>query len=532
MKAVNLFLLSREVPEAVHQDFECALSGRGKPVRYRCEEIELIREIIKTFTQYNAPQDFYDGWFYSFTIPQVGKEFDLLRITENSVLNLELKSRPVDVSKVEKQLIQNRYYLGHLKKEIYSFALVRDADGSLVLYRYEPDTVRSRAAEGCTTGIRTDSVRYGHAFTEVNGIESGSFRELLDILSSQTSCFTDNIEALFDPCVYLVSPLNTPDRFLKGEYFLNSQQTHIKTEIMRKCCGLFGIKGSAGTGKTLLLYDIALKLGKTLKTCVVHSGILSDGHNYLAEHEDAFAVLSAKSINNDTFSAYDAICIDETQRLSAGALDRILEAYYDGKTRLCVFSYDYQQALSITEIRRNNPQRLNDLADFKEYALTDKIRTNDEISSFIRTMLHLYDVPRKQISYDRIDVVYANDEQELGAILRLYISKGYKYIMPSPSGKDEDRIGDYPSSANSHLVIGQEYDQVVVVMDNTFRYDEQGELIARKHPDPDYLFQRLFYQNITRARKRLCLAVYRNPQLLACLLGIKNYTLNYKKPVS
>ena len=492
-------MLTLEVPDAVHQDYECALSGREKPIRFRCEEIDIIREMINEFFRQHASQNVYDGWFYSFTIPQVGKEFDLLRITGDSVVNLELKSQAVDESRIEKQLIQNRYYLGHLKKEIFSFTLVKDEFCNLKLFRYE------------------------------NGLRNSSFAELLQVLDLERSLITDNIEEMFDPCVYLVSPINTPDRFLRGEYFLNTQQSHIKKEILRRGYGLFGIKGSAGTGKTLLLYDIALELGKTRKTCVVHSGILSDGHNYLARNEDAFTVISAKSICQDTFSYYEAICIDETQRLFTDDLDRVLEAFDGGTAKTCVFSYDYQQSLSIKEIQRNNPQRLNGLDDFTEYALTDKIRTNDEISSFIRTMLRLYDRPKKRISYDRIDVVYANDRKELDAILRLYTVKGYQYIKSASSRYIENHADFYPYAANSQLVIGQEFDQVIVVMDKNFEYDENGELTAKEHPDPDYLFQRLFYQNITRARKRLCLAVFDNPELLKCLLGIKNYTLHYRK---
>ena len=331
MKAVNLFLLSREVPEEVREDYECALSERIKSIRYRPEEIDIIRSVIKSFIQHKVPLSLYDGWFYSFTIPQVGKEFDLLRIHESSVLNLELKSQAVDETQIEKQLIQNRYYLGHLKKEIYSFTLVKDDSGDLKLYRYE------------------------------NGLRASSFDELLCILSGEDLFITENIEEVFDPCVYLVSPINTPDRFLRGEYFLNSQQNYIKREIITKGNGLFGIKGSAGTGKTLLLYDIAAELGKTKKTCVVHSAVLSDGHHYLADNEDAFSVISAGTINADTFSSYEAICVDETQRLSTGDLDRVLKAFDGGTAEICVFSYDYQQSLSVGEIERNNPKRLNGL---------------------------------------------------------------------------------------------------------------------------------------------------------------------------
>ena len=500
MKSVNLFVLSRSVPDTVYQDFECALSGRDKPIKYRTEEIDLIRDVIRVFIHHKASESYYDGWFYSFTIPQVGKEFDLLRITENSVINLELKSRPVDEGKIEKQLIQNRYYLAHLKKEIYSFTLVRDEDLNLHLFRYKKGLIRS------------------------------SFDELCEILDTEMPSTTENIEELFDPCVYLVSPINTPYRFLNREYFLNTQQSYIKSEIKHSSQGLFGIKGSAGTGKTLLLYDIAMELGKTRKTCVVHSGILSDGHNVLAQNEDSFTIIESKNINNEVISTYEVICIDETQRLYTRDLDTVLEAYDRGIAKLCVFSYDYQQSLSVSEIQRNNPQRLNSLDDFKEYTLTDKIRTNDGISSFIRTMLHLYDVPKKQIAYDRIDIVYANSIEELKCIIGLYVTKGYEYIPLTSSLYVSNQTDSYRSTINSHLVIGQEYDKVIVVMDENFKYDESGTLTAKKHPDPDYLFERLFYQNITRARKRLCLVVFNNPLLLERLLGIKNYTLNYRKP--
>ena len=49
-------------------------------------------------------------FFYSFQIPRLGKEFDLLQIKEEQILNLELKSGQVSDEAIRKQLIQNRYY--------------------------------------------------------------------------------------------------------------------------------------------------------------------------------------------------------------------------------------------------------------------------------------------------------------------------------------------------------------------------------------------------------------------------------------
>lgn len=63
--------------------------------------------------------------FYGFSIPQISKEFDLLKIFENDVVvNIELKSNDIAMDKIEYQLRKNRYYLSHLKKKIYSLLML------------------------------------------------------------------------------------------------------------------------------------------------------------------------------------------------------------------------------------------------------------------------------------------------------------------------------------------------------------------------------------------------------------------------
>jgi hypothetical protein len=42
----------------------------------------------------------------------------------------------------------------------------------------------------------------------------------------------DNIDKLFNPSNYLVSPFNSTDRFIKNEYFLTNQQENIKASIL------------------------------------------------------------------------------------------------------------------------------------------------------------------------------------------------------------------------------------------------------------------------------------------------------------
>ena len=45
--------------------------------------------------------------------------------------------------------------------------------------------------------------------------------------------FVDDIEALFPPESFLVSPSNSTDDFLNGCYFLTDQQQEFKSHIMR-----------------------------------------------------------------------------------------------------------------------------------------------------------------------------------------------------------------------------------------------------------------------------------------------------------
>ena len=167
MKAVNLYLLTRQVAPEILSEYEYALSGRDKTIKCRTEEIEMIKDIVNQFFLCGAAPHAYEGWFYSFTIPQIGKEFDLLRISEDAIINIELKSQPVELRRVEKQLYQNRYYLGHLNKKIYSFTLIHDYESIRVL-------------------------------TYENGLKYSSFEELISKIGEEYC--EGGIEQFFDPC--------------------------------------------------------------------------------------------------------------------------------------------------------------------------------------------------------------------------------------------------------------------------------------------------------------------------------------------
>lgn len=84
----------------------------------------------------------------------------------------------------------------------------------------------------------------------------------------------------------MISPFNSTDKFINNEYFLASGQQNIKEEIIEELNNnpfmFFCISANVGTGKTLLMYDIAKHFQETGKTpLVIHCGKLNDGHKNL-----------------------------------------------------------------------------------------------------------------------------------------------------------------------------------------------------------------------------------------------------------
>lgn len=185
--------------------------------------------------------------FFGFKIPQISKEFDCLWIGESTIVNVELKSGEVDEERIQKQLKQNQYYLRHLKrKEVLSYTII------------------SSTAQCFSLDSNGDVVDVPLA--DVVNAVSNVYNETL---------FHGHIEQLFPPEQFLVSPFNSTDDFLKSHYFLTQQQQEIKERVIDFIDDgnsndlLCAITGGPGSGKTLLMYDIAHEFMQTSKRILI-----------------------------------------------------------------------------------------------------------------------------------------------------------------------------------------------------------------------------------------------------------------------
>ncbi len=483
-KPCNIYLLSRIFDEGAFDRVKTHSCGESEAKRTPFHEIRSLKELVDGFLSEGVDTKMLDGFFHSYQIPRIGKEFDLLKFKKNSCLNIEIKSRVVPKRDILEQLLKNRHYLSHLGRETEFYTVVTD---TLVAYKLNQNGT----------------------------LETVDFSLVSDAVKRFSGDFETNIDDMFRAGDYLVSPLNTPEKFIKGEYFLTQAQDFIKKKILsdienHKGHGFYSILGTPGTGKTLLLYDIAKSLSKTAKTLVIHWGKLFGGEEKLNREIKNFRVITLDELakNPKIISQFQNILVDEAHRMAPQQFFQIKNSV-KSTFQICIFSSDPEQILTHAEKKNAIHKKIQSLPLSGRYKLSEKIRVNKQLATFISAVRNLNLKPKPPIKYDSVSLCYAHDEAEAEKIIDYYRQKGYVFISYSKL----KNFSHYKEDFQAQHVVGQEFDNVLMMLDNSFYYDKSGKLKGMPREKRDYLYPNLFYQGITRVREKLALVVVGAPKL-------------------
>jgi DNA polymerase III delta prime subunit len=423
LRPINLFSLADIQDKEAEQTCFQLLGTKFKDC-----EMETLRSLCSKLRNKKVPVPCVNDFYVGFQIPQISKEFDLLRLGD-SIVNIELKSQ-LNKDKALLQLQSNRHYLKFLGKKISLF------------------TYCSKEKQLFTLDANDNLVE-----TE--------FEKLIKELTSQKDIFSGDLAAKFNPANFLVSPFNSTEKFLRGEYFLTAQQDDITSNVLKEFSNkkffIISINGEAGTGKSLLLYHIAQELmKKTPKVIIFHAGSLNKGQREL--QKQGWKIRHYLSIQ------YDAVLIDEAQRITKKQLKNIMK-YSKQYNALCIFFHDDQVL--------NPKEAIAEIADMK-FKLTKKLRANKEIANFISAILGKR---RNKIPLNNnINIVYFKNARE-----------AKDYI----SAKTKTGEWVYIARKDTREVIGQEFDNVITEIGKTFCHSS-------------------FFQAATRARERLEVVVVKN----------------------
>ena len=474
MRSISIYALTRNQNTECLQKLERQLSGRGFFLRIKEWELESMKALVGKLEEHM--QDVYAlRFFYSFQIPKLGKEFDLLQIRDDQIVNIELKSGIVSEDAILRQLVQNRYYLSVLGKSILSYTYISSEDRLVRL-------------------------------TNHDHIMEGDWEQLCNALEKGGQDYKGDIEELFQAELYLISPLTEPERFLRKEYFLTSQQRDIERQILKRIRaereGYFHFSGLPGTGKTLLLYDIAMKLSARQQVCIIHCGEAGKEWKLLHERLRRIDFLSDSQLSEETeLDGYSSILIDEAHLLTSDSLTILLKK---SRHRPVIFSGDSEDMISPEEMDRSTVEMLKGLPGLQSYHLTNRIRTNAEFSSFIQNMMHL---PEKKSSrwYPHIIVVYANNNREAENLLNDFTRQGFRL-----------RTVDDPEQIIALAV--RDTEKLAVLLDEHYYYDEKGYL--RSECSDEHSCVRGLFHLLNQAKESLAFVVKDNMTVYEVLLEI------------
>lgn len=477
MKSISIYALTRKQNMEHLQKLEQQLSGREHMLKMKEWELESMRALVERLELHMQDVSAL-RLFYSFQIPRLGKEFDLLQIRENQIINIELKSGAVSEEAIQKQLIQNRYYLSALGKPIQSYTYISSQNRLMRL-------------------------------TNHDHVIEASWNQLCAVLQKEGKDYSCDIENLFRAEWYLFSPLTEPNRFLNKEYFLTAQQRDIKRQILKKICeeqtGYFSFSGLPGTGKTLLLYDIAMKLSNRQQVCIIHCGEAGKKWEILHKRLQRIDFLSDNQLETQfSLEDYHAILVDEAHLLSVEKLNVLLNMSED---RPIIFSSDSEEMISPKEIDQSTMKRMEELPNLQTFRLTNRIRTNAELSSFIQNMMHL-PVRKNQNGYPHVSVVYANDEKEADTLVQDYVRQGYQYFQQM-------------EGAELGVTAVRDTEKMVVMLDERYYYDEDQYLRSRNPMQNGQSEVRRLFHLLNQAKENLAFVVKENETLYGILLDMK-----------
>lgn len=477
MKSISIYALTRKQNIEHLQKLEQQLSGREHMLKMKEWELESMRALVERLELHMQDVSAL-RLFYSFQIPRLGKEFDLLQIRENQIINIELKSGAVSEEAIQKQLIQNRYYLSALGKPIQSYTYISSQNRLMRL-------------------------------TNHDHVIEASWNQLCAALQKEGTDYSGDIENLFRAEWYLFSPLTEPNRFLNKEYFLTAQQRDIKRQILKKIreeqTGFFSFSGLPGTGKTLLLYDIAMKLSNRQQVCIIHCGKAGKKWEILHKRLQRIDFLSDNQLETQySLDDYHAILVDEAHLLSVDKLNVLLDMSED---RPIIFSSDSEEMISPKEMDQSTMKRMQELPNLQTFRLTNRIRTNAELSSFIQNMMHL-PVRKNQNQYPHVFVVYANDAKEADTLVQDYVRQGYQYF---PQGE----------STELGITAVRDTEKMVVMLDERYYYDDEQYLRSRNLMRNGQSEVRSLFHLLNQAKENLTFVVKGNETVYGILLDMK-----------
>lgn len=465
-------------------------------------ELNDILEVSKRIVSLAQTKEQLYGYIFDKTVTvTVREQFDILRFSENSIFNIELKSGVKPLPEILDQLVRHHYLLSCVsgKREIHLFTYVSEIN---ILYEL------------------------------VDGdLEESSFDRMVSLIS------TDYVEedplSVLKPDDFIISPYSDIERFKNFKYFLNTEQRKFVTYKLENIDSPYHcmLKGGAGTGKSLVLFDLAKKLTSSgKKVLFIFCSALPD--HEIINSNVSFKFVDIVNINiKNIKNEYDFIILDESQRLYEEQFNDLFKT-----DAVLVFGLDKAQTLKYEEDELD-VEGVLDKHFSKEniFDLKDKVRTDVSLSTFILKFFNKSTNGLQPIDFPKVNAVYFLDKNEAIRFIRnLKTVENYtpievaQYRAKTTKNLHNKKIYEY--SLDAFRVIGREYDNVVIPLDSRVSYVNNRLIFSPNGYFPYKSINGLF-QALTRVKKNLMFVVVNNPTIYIEIQKLINWQIDKKRNI-
>lgn len=404
------------------------------------------------------------GFVISYMIDRICKEFDLIKIGDSTIVNIEIKlSNRQDKIK---QARQNYYllYNQYPNYDINVYSYVKDGNR---FFKYDYDT--NQLVDSDNQMLNSD---------------------LSKIKNAEIPAINIDIKNVYDK----------PDFFLENKYLLSNSQESIKEKVLNKSEGIFSISGSGGTGKSLLALDIYKSLSANNDICFLipfaKSRIISQN---LLEQID-FRMARYFPMGDEK---KDIVIVDEAQRIGLSHLNDIRNC-----CKYLIIFYDKDQDIDgIEQIE----EFLNEhKSEVENSTIKQIIRNDSTIDRYARKICGLKKSSAENKVFDpnKIDI-YMRDEFEENDISKdiyklIEPSKSKIYLSSCENVCTTKQCIEFKKKYDQdiiHFEIGKEYQKVLIYLCNG--YSIKNNRIDKVLPLTYGNLQKQLYTIISRAIEKV-----------------------------
>jgi primosomal protein N' (replication factor Y) len=473
-------------------------------------ELKQLITLINKFINKSLRIPAFESFHFGYKIPQINcGDFDFLKINKTNVVNIEFKDISLvgtgDFERIKNKLLDQLKIRNNLlsvfNREVISIGFIFNKD-DLFFYRLEENQLH----EISTTDILL--------FLACSGTDF-SISMLSDVL---------NRESLN------ISPINSGSTSVEKLYDLTDQQQAAVNMIVKLDSRYYIVKGGAGTGKSLVAFELANIFSKQEKKTILFF-LAKESKLYGQYDKKRFKVLTLSPNGDDIPSRFEKVyqedfnvlIIDEAQRLTTKQIDRIKRLIEEKDDRHCIFVFDYEQNMVSDEEGRIIKQYLEDFVDSKYISkLNLPLRFDENTRFFIRKLFGMRNTGKgdaKEANVEIVKIFNVNEANEFSN----YLSENYGFVKLKPLSLQTPLKG-YKSDYDAYNVIGKDFENIIVAFNDGYYLDEHSGIQRTENNtyEGDHNLEKCYYELFTRVKNKIIILVINNNQLYNDLIKLKN----------